>query len=112
MRLLAPVFAVAAIPLLGILALQHQQRGNERRLAAVASQIAGRPVEVHCPGVLKELVDISPNSGSVYFDARGRPGDFTELDDETCSALDDFAESDWSDAEFAPHGACSPCAGA
>ena len=99
MRLLAPVLAVAAIPLLGILALQQQQRANERRLATVASQIAGRPVEVRCPGMLKKLVDISPNSGSVYFDAGGRPGDFTELNDETCSALDDFAEGDWSDAD-------------
>jgi hypothetical protein len=37
-------------------------------------------------------VDVSPNSGSVYFDSVGRPGSFTELNAETCAALDDFAE--------------------
>jgi hypothetical protein len=91
-RLLAPVLAIATIPLLGILALQHEQRANEARLAAVASQIARREVDVHCPGLLEKLVDISPNSGSVYFDAQGRPADFTELNDKTCSVLSDFAE--------------------
>jgi hypothetical protein len=93
-RLLAPWLAVAAVPLLGIVALQHEQRSDERRLAAVASEVAGRPVDVHCPGLLKKLVDISPNSGSVYFDEQGRPGNFAELNDETCSTLSDFAEGD------------------
>ena len=90
----APVLLAAAIPLLGILALQQQRRGNERRLADVAGLIAGRPVDVHCPGLVEKLVDISPNAGSVYFDAQGRPGDFTELNDETCSALADFPGGD------------------
>jgi hypothetical protein len=58
----------------------------------VASQIARRPVEVQCPGILQRLADVSPHAGSVYFDADGRPADVTELDDETCSALGDFAE--------------------
>jgi hypothetical protein len=98
-RLLAPVLAVAAIPLLGILALQQEQRANERRLAAVSSLIAGRPVDVHCPSLVQKLIDISPNSGSVYFDAQGRPGNFTELNDETCSTLSAFAEGDWSDGD-------------
>jgi hypothetical protein len=61
-------------------------------LADVASQIAARPVEVHCPGILQRLVDVSPHAGSVYFDADGRPADVTELNDETCSALADFAD--------------------
>ena len=93
------MLAVAAVPLLGILALQHQQRGNERRLAAVASQIAGHPVDVHCPGMVRKLVDVSPNSGSVHFDAQGRPGDFTDLNDETCSALSSFADGDWGERD-------------
>ncbi len=94
MRLVAPVLLVAAVPLLGVLAMQHEERLNEDRLAAVAEQIAGRSVQVHCPGFLQKLVDISPNSGSVYFDAEGRPGDFTELNDETCSALEGLAEAE------------------
>lgn len=92
MRLLAPVLLVAAVPVFGLLALHHEQRTNEARLGAIASQIAGRPVEVRCPGVMRRLVDVSPNAGSVFFDSGGNPGDFTELNGGTCSALDDFAE--------------------
>jgi hypothetical protein len=91
-RLLAPVLLVAAVPLLGVMAMQHEQRATEHRLAAVASDIAGRSGDVHCPGILQKLVDISPNSGSVYFDAQGRPADYTDLNDATCSTLDRFAE--------------------
>lgn len=94
MRVLAPVLLLAAVPILGLTAVHHEQHANEHRLAAVASWIAGRPVEVHCPGVIQRLADVSPNAGSVYFDAGGSPGDFTELNDETCSTLDDFAEGD------------------
>src|SRR5919109_1238493 len=90
--MLAPLLAVATVPVLGFMALHHERQANESRLAAVAGVIAGRPVEVHCPGIIQRLVEVSPNSGSVYFDADGRPGDFTELDDETCSTLDDFVE--------------------
>jgi hypothetical protein len=91
-RLLAPVLAIAAVAVLGMLALHHERRANEHRLAAVASEIAGREVDVHCPGMMEKLVDISPNAGSVYFDAQGQPADFTDLNDETCSTLSDFAE--------------------
>ena len=83
MRPLAPVLAVLAVPLLAAIALQQEQRQNEHRLGRVASEIAGRPVSVHCPGLLKRLVDISPNAGTVYFDAEGEPADFTDLDEET-----------------------------
>jgi hypothetical protein len=74
--------------------MQHEQRSNERRLADVAGEIAGRSVDVHCPGLMQKLVDISPNSGSVYFDSEGSPADYTELNDETCSALEGLAEGD------------------
>jgi hypothetical protein len=93
-RLLAPVVAVMAVPVLGIMALHHQQRANEHRLARAASAIAGRPVEVHCPSLLQRLVDVSPNSGSVHFSADGQPANFTELNDKTCSTLSDFATGD------------------
>lgn len=92
MRTLAPVLAVAVVPVVGLMALHHEQRANEQRLGEVASAIAGRPVEVHCPGVVQRLVEVSPNSGSVFFDGDGRPSDYTELNGETCSTLDDFAE--------------------
>jgi hypothetical protein len=91
-RLLAPVLLVAVVPVAGLMAIHHDQHVNEDRLAQIASAIAGRKVDVRCPGVLQRLVDISPNAGSVYFTADGRPGDFTELNDETCATLDDYAE--------------------
>jgi hypothetical protein len=91
-RPLAPILAALAVPLLVIVALQQEQRQNEHRLARVASEIAGRKVSVHCPGFLGRLVDVSPNAGTVYFDEEGRPADFTDLDEETCSTLDRFAE--------------------
>lgn len=92
MRPYAPLLIVLAIPLLLIVAVQQEQRSNEHRLAAIASDIAGRDVEVHCPGLLSHLAEVSAHAGTVFFDERGRPADFTDLDEETCSELDRFAE--------------------
>jgi hypothetical protein len=88
----APLLIVLAIPLLLILAVQQEQRRNEHRLADIASDIAGRDVDVHCPGLLSRLADVSAHAGTVFFDERGKPADFTDLDEETCSELDRFAE--------------------
>jgi hypothetical protein len=63
----------------------------ESGLAAVASEIAGRAVEVHCPGAIERLVDISPNAGSVHFGADGQPGNSMELNTQTCLALEDLS---------------------
>jgi hypothetical protein len=89
-RLLAPIVAVMAVPVFGIMALHQRQHALEHRLAGPASAIAGRPVEVHCPGFLQRLVDVSPNAGSVYFSGDGRPANYTELSDKTCSILAGF----------------------
>ena len=91
-RPLAPILAALAVPLLVVVALQQEQRQNEHRLAKVASEIAGRKVDVHCPGLLGRLADVSSNAGTVYFDEEGHPANFTDLDEETCSTLDRFAE--------------------
>jgi hypothetical protein len=88
----APLLLVLAIPLLLIVAVQQEQRRNEHRLAGIASDIAGREVDVHCPGLLSRLADVSAHAGTVFFDERGRPADFTDLDEETCSELDRFSE--------------------
>lgn len=92
MRPLAPILAVLTVPLLVLVAVQQDQRQTEHRLAKVASEIAGRKVDVHCPGILERLVDVSPNAGTVFFDDSGRPANFTDLDQETCSTLDRFAD--------------------
>jgi hypothetical protein len=91
-RPLAPFLAVLVVPLLVVVAVQQDQRRNERRLAKVASEIAGRDVDVHCPGLLERLVEVSPNAGTVFFDELGRPARFTDLNEETCSTLDRFAQ--------------------
>ena len=71
---------------------QRDLAQNERRLSAIASEIAGRSVKVDCPSVLAELVDVAWNQGSVRFDAGGRPADEMKLSGETCRFLERFAE--------------------
>jgi hypothetical protein len=88
----APLLLALAVPLLVVVAYQQNQRRNEHRLAEIASEIAGRDVDVHCPGLLARLADTSMNAGTVFFDERGAPADFTDLDEETCSELERFAE--------------------
>jgi hypothetical protein len=87
-----PLLLVLAVPLLFIVAVQQEQRRNEHRLAEIASDIAGRDVDVHCPGLLARLADVSTHAGTVFFDEQGRPASFTDLDEETCSELERFAE--------------------
>ena len=87
------------VPLLAFVAVQQDQRRTERQLGRVASEIAGRRVGVHCPGILERLADVSPNAGTVFFDEEGRPADVTDLDEETCSTLDRFADGDTSPSE-------------
>ena len=67
---------------------QRQDRvGNEQRLREVASAIAGRPVQVRCPGVYGRVVSWDTVEGTVRFDADGRPSD-----DEVLGYLADHAE--------------------
>ena len=101
MRPLAPILAVLTVPLVLLVAVQQDQRQNEHRLGKVASALAGRHVEVHCPGLLERLVEVTPNAGTVFFDEQGRPADFTDLDEETCSALERFATGETGSADEA-----------
>jgi hypothetical protein len=67
--------------------------GNQRRLGAIASEIAGRPVKVHCPGAIsRRLLSYDIVEGTVRFDAQGRPADHTDLRPRTCAELDAMAE--------------------
>jgi hypothetical protein len=91
-RRYVPLLIVLAIPLLLVVSVQQEQRRNEHRLADIASDIAGREVDVHCPGLLSRLAEVSAHAGTVFFDERGRPANFTDLDEETCSELERFAE--------------------
>ena len=70
----------------------RDRRGNEQRLAAIASQIAGRAVEVHCPGPLARLIGWDIVEGSVRFHADGTPFDETKIREQSCAELDALAE--------------------
>jgi hypothetical protein len=83
------VLVLVGAPTAWLLLKQRDLDTVETRLAAVASAIAGREVQVHCPGAIERLVDISPNAGSVHFAADGQPGDSMELNAGTCLALED-----------------------
>jgi hypothetical protein len=72
---------------------QRQDRvGNEKRLRAIASAIAGRPVQVRCPGVWGRIFSWDIVEGSVRFDEHGRPAEETRLRSFTCAELDALAE--------------------
>ena len=74
------------------LADRQDRKGNERRLSAIASQIAGRSVEVHCPGPLGRVFGWDIVEGSVRFDADGAPHDETKIRKQSCAELDALAE--------------------
>jgi hypothetical protein len=76
---------------------KHEDRIHEQdRLARIASEIAGRPVGVHCPNFLGGLVDVHGEAGRVQFDEQGRPANHTDLSPDTCDALRHFERVDFS----------------
>jgi hypothetical protein len=88
--------AVALIgPATWWLADRHDRVANQDRLAAIASEIAGREVGVSCPGwfVRAFTVDATETvAGTVEFDADGTPADETRLRETPCAELDALAE--------------------
>jgi hypothetical protein len=83
---------IVLVPLCWYVADRIDRRGNEHRLAAIASQIAGRKVKVHCPGLIgRALKNYDTVAGSVQFDADGVPADDTKLRAQPCSELDAIA---------------------
>jgi hypothetical protein len=79
------------VALLGLGFVLHERKSAlEHSLGVVATQLAERPVKVHCQGITGELVDIGPEAGTVAFDAGGRPSDTTKLKRPICQALRHF----------------------
>ena len=74
------------------LADRHDRHGNEARLSAIASGIAGRAVHVRCPGPIGRLFGWDTVEGSVRFSAEGIPADETRLRPGPCEELDALAE--------------------
>lgn len=83
----AAVLAVVVAGLWGWSA--HERHSTEHRLAAVASELAGRPVGVRCQGFWAAMVDIGQRSGEVDFPA-GRPPDHMFLTRGVCGRLKRF----------------------
>ena len=83
--------AVIVAGILGTAFVFHERRSAlDHQLGAVATQLAGRPVRVHCQGITGELLDATAEEGSVQFDANGRPADVTDLKRPICDALSRF----------------------
>jgi hypothetical protein len=76
----------------GAWAFERQARaGNERPLSAVASELAGRPVNVRCQSFWQALVDVGGNLGDVPF-PDGHPASYTHLTRTMCQALTRFRQ--------------------
>ena len=71
---------------------RHDRVGNERRLSAIASHVAGRSVRVDCPGPIGRLLGWDIVEGSVRFGADGKPEDETKIRRQSCAELDALAE--------------------
>jgi hypothetical protein len=65
----------------------------EQTLAPVASEVAGREVEIECQSVWANLVDALPRHGEVLFDANGVPEARIFLTHQTCDRLQGFADA-------------------
>ena len=96
MRVIA--LGLAAIPLAFLLAHHSaapaQPIGHtDLRLSSIATELAQRPVQIHCRPNLGRLVSRTGESGSVGFDTRGRPADFAEVADGICSTLHAYSRA-------------------
>ena len=92
------------------LADRHDRVGNESRMSAIATAIAGREVRVRCPGVVGRVLSWDIVEGSVRFDASGKPADETRLREFTCAELDALAEGRRASALSCTDAACAAAA--
>ena len=86
------ISTLLAAAVLWWIAERQDRRGNEQRLSAIASQIAGRAVRVSCPGPVGRLIGWDIVEGSVRFDADGKPHEETKIRRQSCAELDALAE--------------------
>jgi len=95
------VLLVLVAALLGLFLFQkHSKAAEESRLAAIAGEIARRPVSIHCQGAVGEALDVTAEAGSVEFDASGHPADVADIKRKVCQRLQDFPKARTS-AKFA-----------
>ncbi len=81
------IAAAIVVPLAGFgLHLRAQRLHVEQRAGAAASQVAGRTVEVQCPGQLRRRFMTEIHDGEVQF-VDGRPADETKVTGRVCDGL-------------------------
>jgi hypothetical protein len=92
MRILALSVLLIALLGAGAWAFERQARaGNEQPLSAVATELAGRPVQVRCQSFWRALVDVGGNLGDVPFPG-AHPASYTHLTRTMCQALTRFRQ--------------------
>ena len=84
-----PVFSVSALVLVAVVAAVPgaQRKVEERRLAKIASSLAGKNVSVNCQDGAEAFVDAGSELGWVAFDANGVPEPRTLIKREQCKYL-------------------------
>jgi len=92
-------FPWLAVGLLVVLAIGvavpgFQRRGEEAELSAVASQLAGRPVKVHCQTLGQAFVDAGSELGWVPWRADGTPEAWALIKRDQCRDLNAYLGSD------------------
>ena len=98
-----PRYSVAGLAILGVLAAIPVVRHDrlEHRLSAVASQLAGRAVTVHCQTAGEEFIDAGAELGFVRYDASGRPEPHTLIKREPCGDLKHYLSNHGSSPSMA-----------
>jgi hypothetical protein len=97
-RVRFPLVSVLLLVVLGggllIPVVRHHRL--EARLSAVASELTGVPVRVHCQTAGQELVDLGSELGWVRYDADGVPEHETLIKRAPCSQLAGYLAADQS----------------
>jgi hypothetical protein len=82
------IAAAVLLPVCGWGWMQREARlETQRRAAQAAALVAGRPVQVRCPGILRRHFEYDINDGEVRFGPDGRPGDVADLAGAPCDGL-------------------------
>jgi hypothetical protein len=82
---------IALLLVAGVGFVFHERKVSvERHLGAIATQLGNRHVHVHCQGLAGDLLDVTSESGTVWFDPSGIPADYTDLKRPICNALRRF----------------------
>lgn len=89
-----PVWSVSALVVLALVAAVPgaQRRVEERRLAAIASDLVGHEVDVHCQTTVAALVDAGAEAGYVWFTADGVPEPETLIKRDQCRLIAEYRD--------------------